>query len=156
MPGEDTITMSQGELKRLHVIQRAIDRIITQRDAAESVGISLRQAQRIVRRVRLEGNKGVIHRLRGTHSNRVISDKIKDKVLRLFKDKYSDFGPTLAAEKLFERDKVKVNDETLRLWLIERGIPYKKRKARPHRQWRGQRFGSDGDLLGAGVKRGGE
>ena len=143
MPGEDTITMSQGELKRLHIIQRAIDRIITQRDAAESVGISLRQAQRIVRRVRLEGNKGVIHRLRGTHSNRVISDKIKDKVLRLFKDKYSDFGPTLAAEKLFERDKVKVNDETLRLWLIERGIPYKKRKARPHRQWRErkERFG---------------
>ena len=136
MPGEDTITMSQIELRRLHVIRRAIDRIITQREAAESVGISLRQAQRIVRRIRLEGNKGITHRLRGSHSNRAISGKIKDKVLRLFKNKYSDFGPTLASEKLFERDKIKVNDETLRLWLIEEGIPYKKRKKRPHRQWR--------------------
>ena len=136
MPGEDTITMSQIELRRLHVIRRAIDRIITQREAAESVGISLRQAQRIVRRIRLEGNKGITHRLRGSHSNRAISGKIKDKVLMLFKDKYPDFGPTLASEKLFERDKIKVNDETLRLWLIEEGIPYKKRKKRPHRQWR--------------------
>ena len=136
MPGEDTITMSQVELRRLHIIRRAIDRMITQREAAESVGISLRQAQRIVRRIRLEGNKGITHRLRGTHSNRAISGKIKDKVLRLFKDKYSDFGPTLASEKLFERDKVKVNDETLRLWLVENNIPYKKRRKRPHRQWR--------------------
>jgi transposase len=128
--------MSQGELKRLHVIRRAIDRIITQREAAESVGISLRQAQRLVRRIRLEGNKGITHRLRGAHSNRAISDKIKDKILRLFRDKYPDFGPTLASEKLFERDKLKINDETLRLWLIEEGIPYRKRKKRPHRQWR--------------------
>jgi hypothetical protein len=72
--------------------------------------------------------------LRGRPSNRRLP--YKDKVLRLFKEKYPDFGPTLASEKLFERDKLKVNDETLRLWLIEEGIPYKKRKKRPHRQWR--------------------
>ena len=136
MVGEDIIAMSQGELKKLHVIRRAIDRIVTQREAAKFIGVSLRQAQRIVRRVRREGDKGVIHRSRGTSSNRATPDKIKSKALTLFKNKYPDFGPTLASEKLFERDKIKVNDETLRLWLIKANIPYKKRKKRPHRQWR--------------------
>ncbi len=143
MAGEDIIAMSQKDLKWLHVIRKAIDKIITQQEAAEIIGVGLRQAQRIVRRVKIEGDKGIIHRLRGKPSNRAIPDKIKDKALKLFKDKYQDFGPTLASEKLFERDKIKLNNETLRLWLIENNIPYKKRKKRPHRQWRErkERFG---------------
>ena len=136
MPGEDTITMAQHELRRLHVIRKAIDKVITQKDASEVIGISLRQAQRMVARVRLEGDKGIIHKSRGRISNRSIPDAIRRKALTLFKATYHDFGPTLASEKLFERDKIKINDETLRLWLREEGIPYKERKKRPHRQWR--------------------
>ena len=136
MAGEDIIAMTQEELKRLHVIRKAIDRAITQREASQVIGVTLRQAQRITSRVRVEGNRGIINRSRGRPSNRTLPDAVKDKALRLFKDKYHDFGPTLASEKLFERDKLKVNDETLRLWLIERNIPYRKRKKRPHRQWR--------------------
>lgn len=136
MAGEDIITMSQEDLKRLHVIRKAIDKVITQQEAAEIIGVGLRQAQRITKRIRTEGDKGITHRSRGIPSNRSISDKIKEKALKLFKDKYPDFGPTLASEKLFERDKIKVNDETLRLWLVENNIPYRKRRKRPHRQWR--------------------
>ena len=136
MAGEDIITMSQEDLKRLHVIRKAIDKIITQQEAAEIIGVGLRQAQRITKRIKIEGDKGIAHRSRGIPSNRSIPGKIKDKALKLFKDKYPDFGPTLASEKLFERDKIKVNDETLRLWLVENNIPYKKRRKRPHRQWR--------------------
>ena len=127
MAGEDIIAMTQEELKRLHVIRKAIDRAITQEEASQVIGVTLRQAQRITSRVRVEGDSGIINRSRGRSSNRALSDAVKDKALRLFKDKYRDFGPTLASEKLFERDKIKVNDETLRLWLIERGIPYRKR-----------------------------
>ena len=136
MRGDDIIMMKQKDLRRLHVMRKAIDRIITQKEAAKIIGVKLRQAQRIVRRIRLEGDRGVIHRSRYITSNRAISDKIKNKALRLFKTKYADFGPTLASEKLFERDKIKVNDETLRLWLIDANIPYRTRKKRPHRQWR--------------------
>ena len=136
MPGEDTITMAQHELRRLHVIRKAIDKIITQKDASEVIGLSLRQVQRMVARVRLEGDKGIIHKSRGRTSNRSISDAIRRKALTIFKATYHDFGPTLASEKLFERDKIKINDETLRLWLRAEGIPYKERKKRPHRQWR--------------------
>lgn len=134
MAGKDIIMATQEELKALHVIRKAIDRVITQKEAAEAIDLCERQVRRKTARVREEGDKGIIHRLRGRPSNRRLP--YKDKVLKLFNDKYPDFGPTLASEKLFERDKIKVNDETLRLWLNQEGVPYKKRKSRPHRQWR--------------------
>ena len=146
MAGKDIIAMTQEELKRLHVIRKALDKDITQLEAAEIIGIGLRQAQRIVKAVRTEGDEGVIHKSRGQPSNRALPDKIKDRSLKLYKAKYHDFGPTLGSEKLFEIDKIRINDETLRLWLLEAGIPYKKRKGRPHRQWR-QRKACFGEMI---------
>jgi transposase len=146
MAGKDIIAMTQGELKRLHVVHKALDKAITQTEAADIIGVCLRQVQRIVRTVRVEGDKGVIHKGRGRSSNRALPSKIKDKALKLYKEKYPDFGPTLAAEKLFEINKIKLNDETLRLWLIEKSIPYKKRKKRPHRAWR-QRKACFGEMI---------
>ena len=137
MAGRDIIMATQEELKKLHVVRKAIENSITQNQAAEMLDLSDRQVRRIVHRIRLEGDEGVIHRLRGKPSNRALPGKCK--ILRLFKAKYPDFGPTLASEKLLERDKIEVNDETLRLWLIKDGVPYKKRKKRPHRQWRERR-----------------
>ena len=146
MAGKDIIAMTQEELKRLHLIHKALDRSITQAQAAESIGICLRQAQRIVKTIRIKGDEGIINRSRGRRSNKALPSKIKCKVLKLYKEKYPDFGPTLATEKLFEIDKLKINDETLRLWLLEAGILYKKRKLRPHRQWR-QRKQCFGEMI---------
>ncbi len=146
MVGKDIIAMTQGELKRLHVIRKAPDKLITQAEAAGIIGICLRQAQRIVKAVKTQGDKGVIHKSRGQASNRALPNKIKDKALKLYKEKYYDFGPTLGSEKLFEIDKIKINDETLRLWFLQAGISYKKRKARPHRQWR-ERKHSFGEMI---------
>ncbi len=137
MAGKDIIMATQEELKKLHVVRKAMEKSITQSQAAEILGLSDRHLRRMVIRVRAEGDKGVIHRLRGKPSNRALPGK--ERILRIFKAKYPDFGPTLASEKLFERDKVKVNDETLRLWLINEAISYKKRKKRPHREWRERR-----------------
>ena len=146
MAGKDIIAMSQEELKRLHVIRKAQDKSITQAEAADIIGIGLRQAQRIARTVRIEGDKGIIHKSRGKISNRALPGRTKDRALKLYKEKYPDFGPTLASEKLFEIDKIRLNDETLRLWLVEAGIPYRKRKKRPHRQWR-QRKACFGEMI---------
>jgi transposase len=146
MAGKDIIAMTQGELKRLHVIRKALDKHITQAEAADIIGVCLRQVQRIVRAIRIEGDKGVIHKSRGRLSNRALPEKIKVKALKYYKEKYHDFGPTLASEKLFEIDKIRINDETLRLWLLKENIPYKKRKKRPHRQWR-QRKQCFGEMI---------
>ena len=154
MAGKDVYMATQEELKKLHVVRKVMEKSITQNEAAEILDLTDRQVRRIEARIQLEGDRGVIHKLRGKPSNSALPDK--QRILRLFKAKYPDFGPTLASEKLFERDKVKINDETLRLWLIKEGVPYKKRKKRPHRQWRERRHrfgemiqmdGSDHDWL---------
>lgn len=136
MVAEEILTMSQKELKRLHIIRKAIEKGITQQGAAELLEISERQVRRIIKRVRIEADKGVIHRSRGKVSHRATSGAIKKKILGFCRGVYSGFNPTFASEKLFERNKIIISRETLRQWFIAGGIRYEKRKARPHRQWR--------------------
>ena len=133
---EDILTMSQRELKRLHVIRKAIEKGITQEAAAQVLELSQRQVRRLVKRVREIGNQGVIHQSRGKVSHRATEEAVKNKILAFCKGRYAGFSPTFAAEKLFERDKITINRETLRQWFIAEGLAYEKRKARPHRQWR--------------------
>ncbi len=136
MAGEDIVYMSLRELKRLKVIQEAIGRHITQRAAALIVGVSERHVRRLVRAVREEGERGIVHKARGRPSNRRVSEEVKERVLKLYGKKYRGFGPTLASEKLMEMDGIKMSDETLRKWLMEAGLWKKKRKRSSHRQWR--------------------
>lgn len=136
MVGKDMITMSQKELRRLHFVRNAIGKVVKQIEAAKAIGVCARQMRRMIKRVREEGDRGLIHRSRGRRSNCAIQSSIKEKALALFRAQYPDFGPTLASEKLLERDKIEISDETLRLWLNEADIPYRQRKKRPHRQWR--------------------
>lgn len=144
--GKDMITMSRKEAKTLHIIHQALDKKITQCEAAQVIGLSDRQIRRLIKRVRIEGDEGICHRSRGKTSNRCISKKIKEKTLRLFKEKYKDFNLVHAAEKLHEVHGITLCDETLRLWLNEAEISYKKRKARKHRRWR-ERKANFGELV---------
>ena len=136
MAGEDMIVARPKELRKLYVIRKVLDKEIWQEKASEILSLSSRQIRRIIKRVRLEGDKGVIHKSRGRPSNRRISDEIRKEVIQLYRSEYGDFGPTLAAEKLEERQGVKVKEETLRLWLIGSGDWKKRRKRRGHRRWR--------------------
>jgi transposase len=133
------ITMSRRESKRLHLIHQALDRKITQVAAAEGLHLSARQFRRLLRRVRTEGDDGICHRSRGRASNNRISPKTKSRVLRFFKREYADFNLVHATEKLFEVHGIAISDETLRLWLNQESIPYKKRRVRKHRQRRERR-----------------
>jgi len=118
MAKKDIIMMSQKELKRLYVIHNVLDKKLKQIEAADILNLSDRQIRRIVKRIKKEGDIGIIHKSRSKVSNRAISKKIRDEVIKLYKDRYKGFGPTFATEKLFEIDKIKISDETLRSWLI--------------------------------------
>ena len=133
MNQKDIIRMNGKELR---VIEEIIERRITQRQAASIVNLSERQIRRIVKRVRTEGDSGIIHHSRNRLSNRKIQTKIKEEVVNLYREKYSDFGPTLANEKLFEINKIKISISTLRDWLIKECLWKKARKRREHRCWR--------------------
>jgi transposase len=136
---EDLLMMKPREIKRLHLIHQALERKISQRQAAELAGLSTRQMRRLMKRIQQEGDRGILHRKRGQPSNRRLPERVKQKVLELYQQRYSDFGPTLASEKLLERHRLTVQAETLRLWLRQAQLPYPQRKARPHRQWRPRR-----------------
>jgi len=136
MNRKDTIEMRLEELKRVSIVNQVIGRTKTQVEAAKIIGISPRQVRRLIKRVREEGDTGIIHRSRGKPGHGRINDKIRAKVIELYNEKYWDFGPTLASEKLYEVDGIAISHETLRLWLIAGSKRDWQRKGRPHRQWR--------------------
>jgi hypothetical protein len=136
MATTDIIRMSIKEAKRLPVVLSIIGKHLRQVDGARLLEISVRQIRRLIKRVKQVGARGLIHRSRGKRSNRETAGGTKERALRLCREVYTGFGPTLASEKLLERDGIRISAETLRLWLIEAQIPYERRKGREHRQWR--------------------
>ena len=146
MAGEDIIMVKQKDLKRLHVIHKAIEGEITQAEAAGLIGLSERQIRRIVKRITEEGDRGIVHKSRGMASNRSKPQKLKDRLIELYRQKYMGFGPTLFCEKLSETEDIQISDETARKWLIEAGQWKKGRKRRTHRQWR-PRKGHCGEMV---------
>jgi hypothetical protein len=136
MASEDIIRMSLRDLRRLKVLHQVLDREITQKTAAALLDLSERQVRRLVKVVVAFGDSGVVHRSRGQPSNRRFPEKTKQRVLKLYRRKYWGFGPTLAAEKLFELDGVSVSRETLRQWLLSAGLWQGRRKRGDHHRWR--------------------
>lgn len=126
------VTMSDKELSRVNVIQAVCEKRLRRRDAAGQLGLTERQVQRLVNRYRESGAAGLTHGHRGSQGNRCLPASLKLRVLTLVRQDYSDFGPTLAAEKLRERHDIVVSVETLRKWMTADGlwVPYIRRKPR--------------------------
>ncbi len=102
------VTMSQKELNRIPVLQQVCDKLLTQSQsaAAKLLNISVRQLQRVLARYLSYGAAGIASRKRGMPANNRAPDDLKLQVLALLREKYSDFGPTLATEKLSERHQI--------------------------------------------------
>jgi len=129
------LLMSRKERRRLELMYQVKGKIMTLKKASELLGLSYRQSKRIWRRYRIFGDAGLVHRLRGRPSMRSRSKEFQARVLELYRDKYRDFGPTLASEHL-AKEGYEVAHETLRRWLIGAGMWERRRKRGKHRQWR--------------------
>jgi len=140
------LAMSVKERRRLEVFSRVRDGEMTLVKASELLGLSYRQTKRSYGRYRVEGDVGVVHRLRGRRSNRGASEARKSRVLALYREKYEDFGPTLAAEYLAREEQEAVGVETLRRWLIAEGLWKSRRRRSVHRKWR-ERKGHFGEMV---------
>ena len=111
--------MSQKERDRAFVVRQCVDGGLSQREASERLGIGIRQIKRLVRSWRRDGDAGLMSRQRGRPSPRRLSEGLRARIGDLLRRDYADFGPTLAAEKLSERDGIKVSPETVRRVQIE-------------------------------------
>ena len=84
------LTMSAKELDRLEIISRVIERRLTQRNAADQLGLSLRHVERLCRALRTNGAAGLVSRKQGRPSNRRLSAALRERALELVRDRYSD------------------------------------------------------------------
>ncbi len=134
MGNTDFVTMSTKELDRLGVVERVLHRGLTQKIAGEMLGLSVRQVQRLCGQFEEWGPAGLVSRQRGRPSNRRLSAEFRAEVLRLVGEKYWDFGPTLAREKLLEVHGLRVGRETLRRWMVadEIWVTRREQKRRPY------------------------
>lgn len=137
--------MSQKERKRLVVLEQIKKGQMSLVQAGQVMKVCYRQARRIWRRYQESGDKGLVHRGRGRVGNRRKAAKTKQRVLARYAQRYSDFGPTLAAEKL-GAEGLKVDHETLRRWLLAQGQWTVRRRRQKHRQWR-ERKASFGEMV---------
>ncbi len=104
------------------MMSQLAEKQITQRMAAEHLGISIRQVKRLWNKYQKQGAEGLINKSRGKPSHNQLDDELKKKVVNLILERYRDFGPTLATEKLAELHGIKISDESVRKIMIAEGL----------------------------------
>jgi transposase len=119
---QELVEMSSRELDRLAVVRQVVEGRLTQAKAAELISLSERQVRRLCAAFEEHGPAGLVSGKRGKPSNRRLPDELRSKALEIVRERYADFGPTLACEKLLELHDLRVSKETLRAWLIGAGI----------------------------------
>lgn len=135
--------MNQEERDWLEWLKRAQQGVVTQRQAAEKMGVSDRWVRKLLKRLKTDGDGVVVHGLRGKASNRKIGEKIRSEAIRYLKQpEWHDFGPTFAGEQLAKRHNLKISKETARVWMVQEGLwQAQPRKLTEVHRWRPRRSG---------------
>jgi len=110
--------MSQKERDVLSWLKPARDKKITQKETARRMGVSERWVRKLLQRMKREGDRVVVHKLRGKSSNRRLKAELRQQATALVRAHYADFGPTLGSEYLAARHGLRIGKETLRQWMI--------------------------------------
>jgi hypothetical protein len=140
MRNQEMLMLSGKERDRLKVLHEVQGGHLTQGEAAGQLRISDREVRRLLVRIEVEGDRGVVHRLRGKASNRRLPESLRSRVSTLVKANYRDFGPTLACEYLAKDHAMTVSKETLRQWLMAAGVwKRKRRRVEEVHVWRARR-----------------
>lgn len=128
------VEMSERELRRAEVLASVMAGRLTVTAAAEVMGITRRQAHRLVLRFTADGAAGLRHHARGRPSNRLLGPHIRQLAMAYVTESYSDFGPSFASEMLLERHGLSVSRETLRKWMSEDGLWLSRKQRRQFHQ----------------------
>jgi hypothetical protein len=132
MNASGTITMSMTELDRLKVVQAVCERRLKPGQAAGRLSFSVRQVERLVQRYQAAGVAGLVSGKRGRPGNHQLPDGLARRALAVIRERYADFGPTLACEKLRECHGIGLSVETVRAVMMAAGL-WIPRKDRPPR-----------------------
>jgi hypothetical protein len=131
MAATERITMTMHELDRLKVIQDVMDGRLKPWRAAQRLELTTRQIRRLVGRLREHGPQGLVSRRRSRPSNNRLDRVTVDRALSIIRERYADFGPTLACEKLRECHGIRLAKETLRKLMVDAGLWVPRRQRPP-------------------------
>lgn len=126
------VTLTMRELDRLKVIQAVVDTGLKPGRAAERLGLSVRQVERLIIRYREQGASGVASGRRGGPGNRKLDDGLALRALTVIRERYADFGPTPACEKLWECHGIRLAKETVRKLMTEAELWIPRRQRPPN------------------------
>src|SRR6202140_1485789 len=128
------LSMSKQEFSRLDVLLRVQSGRLRVADACALMGLRRRQVFRLLRNLKQDGAPSLLSRRRGKPSNHRLPPEVRTLALSIVRERYADFGPPFAAEKLAEHHGCSVSRETLRGWMIADGlwIDRRHRLASPH------------------------
>jgi transposase len=115
---ETLLKMSTKELSRLEVMHRLSEKRMSQKEAGEILQVGTRQIKRLLKSYHKQGATDLTSKQRGRKSNNRLSEAVKKKALDLLKSKSHGFGPTLAHEKLVEKEKLKISTESVRQLML--------------------------------------
>ena len=125
------VTLNMRELDRLKVIQAIVDMGLKPGRAAERLGLTVRQVERLVIRYQESGAAGLASRRRGRSGNRKLDEGLAQQALAIIRERYADFGPTLACEKLWECHGIRMAKETVRRLMTDAGLWIPRRQRPP-------------------------
>jgi len=130
--------LTATEFEKATILKKAIAATITNEEAAKQLRLSVRQVQRAKAKIRKDGEHGIVHQLKGKPSNARLPVERKAKALEAITEKYRDFKPSFATEKLAEKHGIAISRETTRLWMIEKGLwkTRKQKKTGEYHAWR--------------------
>jgi transposase len=125
------ITASMRELERIKVIEAVVDGRLCCSQAAERLDLCARQISRLCRRYEACGPAGLVSGKRGKTSNRELPVDLHARAMALIRERYADFGPTLACEKLEQCHGIRLGKETVRRWMRAAGLWIPRRQRPP-------------------------
>lgn len=149
---KDIIPMSIKEFKKLHLVKKANEKLITQARAADVLGITERQFRRMLHKFLLLGECGLVHQLRGRPSHRKLSENLQRTVADIYQKEFDGYRPTFFTEKLASEFDISISKESVRLILAERNLwtvrprKLKHRTKRPRKPYRGELVQMDGSV----------
>lgn len=144
---EGELTLSQRELKRIHVVQLTLDGRESVQRGAELLGLSARQVKRLRRKMRERGAQGLLHGNRGRRPWNRTAKEVANRVLGLAKGRYKGLNDTHLTEKLNEKEAMELSRATVGRILRQGGIAaVRKHRAKRHYKRR-QRKAQEGALL---------
>ena len=132
--------MSERQWKRLDAVERIARGVLTSGEAAEVLGLSVRQVRRLRRAVQRKGRQGVVHGNVGRAPKHRVAAGVQERIVELRRTKYAGFNDHHFTEKLCEVEGVAISRPSVQRLLRRAGIgPPRRRRAPKHRRRRDRR-----------------